>query len=77
MKPSKELPFLDAIADPDDNIEIILARNIVGKLTLYVHVNGQTVARVGGIEKSGQVSYMDETSLRVSGRIPRKAASDA
>jgi len=77
VKPSKELPFLDALADADDNIEIILAKNIVGKHTLYVHVNGQTVARVGGIVHKEQVSFSDETSLRVSGKIERKVVADA
>lgn len=44
------LTGLDAMADEKDDVQIEILNTVGGK-TVYVHVNGQTVARIGKIKK--------------------------
>ena len=51
MKHTAQAMFLDAVAEPGEHIEVEFQPSIKpNHNTLYVHVNGVTVVRIGRIE---------------------------
>lgn len=60
MRTSKEDNTIDAVADPDDIVEIDVQYDLAGGKKLYVNVNGKTILRIGRIELN---------ALRLSGLI--------
>ena len=53
MRISDPRPFMDAMLESQDEIEVELVNAISGRnaKVLYVHVNGVSVLRIGGIIK--------------------------
>lgn len=50
-----KLDNFDAVAEPDDQFQVEVLRSPTGK-TIYVHVNGQTVVRIGHIKTEVEVT---------------------
>jgi hypothetical protein len=44
-------PNFDALLEEDDQIQAEVLPAIRGGFNLYIHVNGETVVRIGGIPK--------------------------
>lgn len=52
MRISDPRPFMDAVLESQDEVEVELVPGLVGKSkVLYVHVNGVTVLRLGRVTK--------------------------
>lgn len=49
MKWESHMQMFDARLDGTEKVEVELKRNAVGEFTLYVHVDGRTVLRLGNV----------------------------
>lgn len=56
MRTVKEQNKIDAVADREDKVQIE-TQTQHGKIMLYVHVNGETVLRIGQIRGPRHVEY--------------------
>lgn len=59
MRIVKEQDSMDAVADPNDVVQVELQEQPMGKV-LYVHVNGRTVLRIGWIRTNVDFDYPEK-----------------